>query len=114
MPRKKKPATNPASEIPEAITSLDYTLYNTDWVAEAAVKGWHRFRDLMKETAPMPMPDVAERPVSIIYYTAFEDALNTFLRQCLDDHLNEFELCLSELGKVTASLRKDLNKDLNK
>ena len=89
-------------------------LYDCEWIEKAADEGWMR----CKEAIMQSMPKAADKAgvmdiLAVIYYTSFEDALNTFLRECMEDLVASCELCMNEFQKVTAEM-KDLSEQLEK
>ena len=89
------------------------SLYNMRWVEKAATEGWNQ---LIKDMEKME-PKLAEAArsqkgynvLAVIYFTSFENALNTFFSQCMDDTLTTVSLCLDELQNVTAEMKEDLD-----
>ena len=84
------------------------SLYEHRWVEQAADKGWKDVIDTLDKSVPSLKKPTHERALNIfaaVYYTAFENALNTFLAQCLDDALTEVQLTMRELQKVTAEIK---------
>jgi hypothetical protein len=83
-------------------------LYYQRWVEKAADEGWNEVVKGMKKAFPNSKIYENESIVDLfatLYYSAFESALNTFFKQCLDDSLTTVELCMKELQKVTASIK---------
>lgn len=92
------------------------SLYDLDWVEKAADKGWERYKKDLMESMPEGARDLKGTPhvveiLAIVYYTSFEDALNTFFAQVLDDSITNIRLAMDELQKVTAEM-KDMTADL--
>ena len=86
-------------------------LYDKEWVEQAADKGFERYFDILKQSYPENVrPKLDDKAFvehcAILYYTAFEDSLNTFLMQVLEDNMHEVELAMDELCKVTASIKE--------
>ena len=84
-------------------------LYDQRWVERAADKGWKNVVNGLDEVQPGFKRVTNERTVSIfevVYYSAFEDALNTFFAQCLEDSLTEVQLQLDKLHKITAEIKE--------
>ena len=82
-------------------------LYDHKWVEKAADKGWKDVVDTLEKSTPGFKKVTTERVVNIfavVYYTAFEKALNTFFAQCLEDTITTCDLCMDELKKVTAEI----------
>ena len=82
-------------------------LYDCEWVEKAADEGWNR----CKEGIIKSMPEVAGKAkaleiLAVVYYTSFEDALNTFYRECMEDMIANCELCMNEIQKVTAEMKE--------
>ena len=93
----------------------NYSIYKQKWVEKSAMKGFERFFKSLKESYPEDMRDKLEIPayknhIRILYFTAFEDALNTFFVQCLDDTISQLNLYMDELGKVTATITDEFKK----
>jgi len=83
-------------------------LYNHKWVERAADQGWKDTIDSLEETSPgftKAMSDHANNIFAVVYYSAFEKALNTFFAQCLEDTLTTCDLCMDKLRKVTAEIK---------
>lgn len=85
------------------------SLYDQRWVEKAADEGWKEVVDGLSRQVDGFM-ELAEgnsgtNILATLYYSAFENALNTFIKQCLDDSLTTVELCMNELQKVTASIK---------
>lgn len=95
----------------EKFTAHPNSLYNEKWVEKAATKRFENYYKVFLESIPeymrkeMDSPELRYR-LSLIYYTAFEDALNTFMLQMLNDTVTDMKLCMDELGKVTARIKK--------
>lgn len=86
-------------------------LYDKEWVEQAADKGFKQYFDTLKqcysENVRPKLDDKAfAEHCAVLYYSAFEDSLNTFLMQVLEDNMHEVELALVELCKVTASIKE--------
>ena len=84
-------------------------LYDQRWVEKEADEGFKDLVKNLKNTDPK-LGEAAERKkgynvFAVIYYSAFESALNAFFKQCMDDSLTITELCLNELQKVTAEIK---------
>lgn len=80
-------------------------LYDCEWVEKAADEGWNRCKDGIIKA----MPNAAENTkvldiFAVIYYTSFEDALNSFFHECMEDTIASCELCMNEIQKVTAEM----------
>lgn len=86
------------------------SLYEQRWVEKAATDGWNEMVKGMEKASPriaeMAKSEEGYNPLAAIYYTAFENALNTFFHQVMDDSLTTVELCLDELQKLTAEIRE--------
>ena len=98
-------------KLKDSLNESPLSLYNMEWVEESADKGFDVFKDMLKKissawTNTMLDDKNATRALALLYYSAFESALNTFLTQVLEDHLNEIVLSMDELCKVTAQMKK--------
>lgn len=98
----------------EEIRAAFPSLYSNKWVEDAADKGWKELVEELTKIDPK-LGEVARRDeglnvFAIIYYTAFEDALNTFFMQCLDDSITSVKLAMDEFHKVTAEMQQDFEK----
>lgn len=90
------------------------SIYNNEKIAEMAKKGFNRFWTAFKESIiPDEAKDKGDKMMEsvkarfeMLYYTAFEDALNTFLVVCIEDTMHEVELCVNELRDVTAEIKE--------
>ena len=83
-----------------------YSLYQKKWIEKAATEGCEQVMKNLKEREPQ-LAEAMSRVqwiYEIVYYTAFEDALNTFLLKVLEDDFHKVELCVNELSKVTAMI----------
>ena len=85
-------------------------LYDKRWVEKAADEG---FKSLIKDMEKID-PKLAEfakrengyNVFAVIYYSSFEDALNTFFMECLDDTITNITLCVDELHKLSAEIKE--------
>ena len=91
----------------QQLTAHRNSLYNNKWVEIAATDGYKRFIEAFNEGVPEGKkklrPD-ENRFLAILYYSAFEDALRTFLSQVLEDHVTDIKLCLDEMMNLTAEI----------
>ena len=82
-------------------------LYDQRWVEKAADQGWKDVVKNLNHAAP-GFKNVANEGsmniFAVVYYSAFENALNTFFKQCLDDSITAVELTMHELQKITAEI----------
>ena len=88
-------------------------LYDMRWVEKSADEGFKELVKNLKSVSPR-LGEAAGREkgynvIAVIYYTAFENALNTFFAQCMDDTMTSVELILDEFQKVTAELKSSLD-----
>lgn len=89
------------------------SLYDMKWVEKAATQGFEEYYKALCESLPENENIGRSRHgISILYYSAFESALNTFYRQVLHDNLTEVEICMNELGQLTARIK--MNKKTRK
>ena len=90
----------------DRLTNKPGSLYNQEWIEKTATEGYERMAETLKKESPTISAAVENYPwfFESIYYTAFEDALNTFILQVLEDELHNVSLCLDELHKITASI----------
>ena len=84
-------------------------LYDNEWIEQAADKGFKRYFDALKQSYPENMRQKLDDKAfaehcATLYYTAFEDSLNAFFLQVLEDNMHEVSLAMDELCKVTASI----------
>ena len=88
-------------------------LYDERWVEKAADTGYKQLTEDLRKQDPKLGEAAASKKgynlIAIIYYTAFENALNTFFEQCLDDTVTNCELYLDELHKITAQMKEIVN-----
>lgn len=83
------------------------SLYNKEWVENAAKEGFGDFvKTLQGAVNDKSRITKANRSLQLLYYGAFEHALNTFIRQVFDDQIKEMEFYLDELGKLTATFKE--------
>lgn len=89
-------------------------LYDQRWVEKAATDGWNRLVKGMEKMAPELAKYAREKEgyniFAVIYYTSFENALNTFFMQCMDDSIANVQLILDEFQKVSAEIREKIGK----
>ena len=88
-----------------------YSLYQTKWVEETATDGFKKVMANLREREP-EFAAIMEKclwPFEVMYYTAFEDALNTFILKCLEDDATKIELAMDEFGNIAAELETKLN-----
>lgn len=96
-------------ELKKKMNEIPLSLYSQKWVEQAADKGYKEFiedirKSLVKDEV-LEIP-VVQKTLAVLYYSSFETALNVFLKQVLEDHLNEIVLSMDELCKVTAQMNK--------
>jgi hypothetical protein len=84
-------------------------LYDQRWVEKSADNG---FKQLVKDFKKVDqrLGELAEAKsgynvFAVIYYSAFEAALNTFFVQCLDDSITNCKLILDKFQKITAEIK---------
>ena len=91
-------------KLKEKFTAFETSLYNLKWVEKAATDGYKEFLEIFNDS--IPNPDLRIKPendrFAMIYYGAFEHALNTFFEQVLEDGMTQIELSIKEWDKVTA------------
>ena len=99
-----------------SFTKLPLSLYNCEWVEKAATEGFHRCLKNMEVLMPgiSSQADIGSTGVAILYYSAFEDALNTFLFQVMEDTTHEIEIFLHELGKINVECKTKESKNKKK
>lgn len=94
-------------KLKEKFTEWPTSLYNMEWVEETATKRYNEFLRLFNNSLP---EDKCIKPdnnrFAMIYYAAFEDALNACIEQVLDDGMTSIELCLDEFCKLTATMKE--------
>ena len=98
-------------DLKEKLLAHKHTLYDKKWVEDTATEGFERLMKGMHEKEP-ELASAVEKclwPFEIMYYTAFEDALNTFFIQCIGDEVTKVSLYLDKFHKITASFCKKLN-----
>ena len=84
-------------------------LYDQRWVEKTADEGFKHLVEDLKKADPR-LGQLADAKsgynvFAVIYYSAFEQALNTFFAQCLDDTVTNCNMMLDELQKVTAEIK---------
>lgn len=94
-------------ELKEKLTENPFSIYNMEWVVEAADKGFEVFFADLKKALPSTIfeGNTLRNLTRDIYYTAFEDAANMILMQLSEDTVEEISFCVNELGKLVAELR---------
>ena len=88
-------------------TEWETSLYNLEWVEKAADDGYEEFLGIfngsLKGTNRISKDNYH---FAMIYYAAFEHALNVFIQQVLEDGITSITLNLNELCKVTAAINE--------
>ncbi len=83
-------------------------LYDIEWVEKTASEGWEEMVKGLEKAMPgfgkMAGAEDGLNIFAVIYYSAFESALNTFFQQVLDDSLAQVEITMNELQKITACI----------
>lgn len=84
-------------------------LYDQRWVERAADQGWKDVVRNLEQNCP-GFAEVAKNNkgfniFATLYFTAFEDALNTFFKRCLDDTVTTCKLSLDRIDQITAELK---------
>lgn len=105
-------------KLKKKFTDFPLSLYNTKWVEKAADKGLKEFIKAWNDSAPSQKVRVSKNEneatyhmLAFLYYSAFENALNTFMTQVLEDSMAEIKLCVDELHKLHAEItEKDSRK----
>jgi hypothetical protein len=99
-------------KLKESFNRHKNTLYNQEWIEKAADEGYEKFLKCFNDSISDPKLRISKdnSRFAVIYYAAFEDAMNTFYRQALDDHMTELEFYFDELEKVTAKLYQSIKK----
>lgn len=103
-------------ELKDKLTENPFSIYNMEWVVEAADKGFEAFWAELRKAMPAAVTegDTLRNLTRDIYYTAFEDAANMILMQLSEDTVEEISFCVNELGKLTAELRTKEKKPIKK
>ena len=88
-----------------------FKLYDNEWIEKAADDGFKRYFEALKQSYPENVRSKLDEKAflehtAVLYYTAFEDSLNTFFMQVLEDNMHEVSLAMDELCKVTATIKK--------
>ena len=96
-----------SEELKKKFTAFPTSFYNMEWVAQAATEGYEDFLKIFNDSLPA---DKAIKPdnerFAMIYYGAFEHALNIMLKQVLDDTKTLIELDMRNLEKITAIMKQ--------
>ena len=96
-----------SEELKKKFTAFPTSFYNMEWVAQAATEGYEDFLKIFNESLPA---DMAIKPdnerFAMIYYGAFEHALNIMLKQVLNDTQTQIELDIRELENITAIMKQ--------
>ena len=86
-------------------------LYDLRWVENAATKGFKDLTEKLEKVDPRLGAAARQKQgynvLAVIYYTAFENALNTFFHQCMEDTMQNVDICLDELQNITATIRQE-------
>ena len=95
-------------ELKEKFTAYKNSLYNEEWVVKAADEGYADFLEIFNDSIEKPDLRISKDNYrfAMIYYGAFEHALNTFMRQVLEDQINKWELDIRDLTNIMAKLVK--------
>ena len=100
-------------EMKEKFTAFATSLYNIEWVEKAATEGYKEFLEIFNDS--IPNPDLHIKPdndrFALIYYGAFEHAMNTIYDHVLEDKLHQLQLQMDEFCKLTAKIEKTLKND---
>ena len=99
--------SNETSKAAEKILDRnESSLYNNEWVQKAAEDGYNDFLKTANDAIPNAARHIEHNNFmfELLYYTAFESALNTFIHQVLEDTMCHVELRLDELHKITATI----------
>lgn len=93
--------------IKEALLEHGYSLYQKEWVEETATEGYERMIQNIRDNYPNLAEAISKSEWlwQIIYFTAFEDSLNTFFLKCIEDNVHKVELQMNELSKITARIK---------
>ncbi len=94
-------------DVKEKLTKSGSSLYDREWIEKAADKGYNDFLQAANAANPVAKNIIEKNNFwfEILYYSAFESALNTFIFQMLEDAMTEVNLCLDEFHKVTATVK---------
>lgn len=84
-------------------------LYDQRWVEKTADEGFKQlvkdFKKVDKRLGELAEAKSGYNVFAVIYYSAFESALNTFFVQCLDDSITNCNMYLDKLQKITAEIK---------
>ena len=106
MSTKKKKKDNPTIE---KLKERGYRLYEKKWVEQEATKGFEAMMASMRKKEPeyAKAMEKALWVFEVVYYTAFENALNTLFMQVLKDEFTKVELIMDEFHKLVADITHD-------
>lgn len=86
------------------------SLYEQRWVEKAATDGWNELVKNLEKLSPKLAEETKVKGgynlIAVIYYSSFENALNTFFHQAIEDGMTTVELSLDELQKLTAEIKE--------
>ena len=96
-------------ELKKKLTKNGSSLYDKEWIEKAADEGFDDFIRIFNDSLPDDSKYRINREsnfrFALLYYGAFEHALNTMIQQVFDDMMTEVELYMNELHRVTANIR---------
>lgn len=96
-------------EIKEKLLKGGSSLYDKEWIEKAADEGFDDFIRIFNDSLPADSKYKLSREsnfrFALLYYGAFEHALNTMISQVFDDTMTEVELYMNELHRVTAQIK---------
>lgn len=95
-------------DLKKVLLEHNYHLYSEKWVEETATQGFERCMQALKQREPQiaASMDKILWIFEVMYYTAFEDALNTFYLEVLKDDVSKIELYMDEMSEITAKILK--------
>ena len=98
--------SNERKAVDKLLERNESSLYNNEWVQKAAEDGYKNFLKAANNANPNVAKHIEHNNFwfELLYYSAFEAALNTFIQQVLEDTKCNVELYLDELHKITATI----------
>lgn len=91
-------------ELKGKFTAFPTSLYNQRWVEKEADKTYKEFLEIFNNSIPDPSLRIKadNQRFAMIYYGAFEYAMNAFFRQVLEDCMTQMELDIRDLDNLKA------------
>ena len=101
-------------EIKKKLKKGGSTIYDKEWIEKVADERFDDFIRIFNESLQgsekkLHLTRECDFRFGLLYYGAFEHAINMILHRVLDDTTTEIEFLMGELNKVTATIKKKKN-----